>query len=168
MEKNLEMQFSEWGAKMQDDLTDVTLWAIKQGYANKDRICIHGISYGGYASMQAVVKEPDLYKCSIPDAGIYDITLQWDKADTFSGGGNKKKKEAYFTRMLGSDWKTHINNRSPAHNVDKIKASLLLVHGKDDIRVPIENAYFLEEKLKEAGIKYKTLYKKDGHGFQKI
>lgn len=158
---------SEWGAKMQDDLTDATLWAIKQGYADKDRICMHGVSYGGYASMHAVVHEPDLYKCTIPDAGIYDIELQWKKADSFRG--NPKAKKNYFVKMFGTeDDESIINPRSPALNVDKVKAPILLVHGTEDVRVPIENAYFLEEKLEEAGKPYETLYKKDGHGFQKV
>ena len=158
---------SEWGAKMQDDLTDVTKWAINQGYADKDRVCIHGVSYGGYASMQAVVREPDLYKCAIPDAGVYDINLQMKKADSFYGG-KTKQKHWFLSKMLGDNWELLMNERSPAYNVDKIKADLLLVHGKEDVRVPIENSYILEEKLKKAGKKYQTLYKKDGHGFQNV
>lgn len=157
----------EWGAKMQDDITDATLWAINNNYADKNRICIHGVSYGGYASMQAVVREPDLYKCSIPDAGVYDIDLQMKKADSFYGG-RTKQKHWFLEKMLGKDWESQMNVRSPVYNVDKIKAALLLVHGTEDVRVPIENSYRLEEKLKEAGIKYETLYKKDGHGFQTI
>jgi dipeptidyl aminopeptidase/acylaminoacyl peptidase len=158
----------EWGYKMQDDLTDVTHWAINQGYADKDRVCIHGVSYGGYASMQAVVKEPDLYKCSIPDAGIYDVELQWKKADSFKGG-RTKQKEYYMKKMMGDDYENVMPKISPAHHIDKLKAKLLLVHGHDDVRVPIENAYFLEKKLKEAGKPYETIYKKkEGHGFHKI
>lgn len=157
----------EWGAKMQDDLTDVTLWAVNKGFADKNRICIHGVSYGGYASMQAVVREPDLYKCAIPDAGVYDIELQMKKADSFYGGKTKQKKW-YLNKMLGENWGKAMYERSPANNVDKIKAKLLLVHGKQDVRVPIENSYLLEKKLKQAGISYETLYRDDGHGFQKI
>ena len=41
----------------------------------ENKVCIHGVSYGGYASLQAVVKEPDLYQCSIPDAGTYELTV---------------------------------------------------------------------------------------------
>lgn len=157
----------EWGNKMQDDITDATLWAINNNYADKDRVCIHGVSYGGYASMQAVVREPDLYKCSIPDAGVYDIDLQMKKADSFYGG-RTKQKHWYLEKMLGKDWENQMDARSPTFHVDKIKAKLLLVHGTEDVRVPIENSYVLEKKLKEAGIKYETIYKKDGHGFQKI
>ncbi len=162
-----EAGHGEWGRKMQDDLTDATLWAVKQGYADRDKICIHGISYGGYAAMHAVVHEPDLYKCSIPDAGIYDIDLQWKKADSFRG--NPKARDNYFVTMFGThEDEEIITSRSPALNVDKVKADLLLVHGKEDVRVPIENAYFLEKQLKAAGKPYDTIYKKDGHGFQKV
>ncbi len=156
-----------WGTKMQDDITDATLWAIKQGYADKDRVCIHGVSYGGYAAMQAVVREPDLYKCTIPDAGIYEVELQWKKADSFKT--NPKARKSYFKIMFGTyEDQALLDSRSPALNLDKVKTPIFLVHGTKDVRVPIDNAYFLEEKLKEKGIMYQTMYKKDGHGFQKV
>lgn len=159
--------YTYWGTKMQDDITDATKWAINQGYADKDRICIHGVSYGGYASMQAVVREPDLYKCTIPDAGIYEVELQWKKADSFKG--NRKARQNYFKQMFGTyEDQAVLDSRSPALNLENLKADIFLVHGTEDVRVPIENAYFLEKKLKEKGVKYKTMYKKDGHGFQKI
>jgi dipeptidyl aminopeptidase/acylaminoacyl peptidase len=161
-----EAGYHEWGSKMQDDITDATLWAIAQGYADKDRICMHGVSYGGYASMQAVVKEPDLYACSMPDAGPYELHEQWKKADSFKQ--NKKARNWYLERMLGSAGEERNKERSPVYHLDKLKAPLLIIHGEEDVRVPIENAYILEEKLKEKGIKYETMYREDGHGFQKI
>lgn len=161
-----EAGYGEWGTTMQDDLTDATLWAVNKGYADKDRLCIHGVSYGGYAALNAVVREPDLYKCSIPDAGLYEIELQWDKADSFKG--RPKAKENYKKQSFGSTDKTVLDARSPALHVDKIKAALLLVHGTEDVRVPIDNAYFLEEQLKKAGKSYEKIYRKDGHGFQQV
>lgn len=151
---------------MQDDLTDATLWAIQQGYADPERICIHGSSYGGYASMQGIIKEPELYKCAIADAGIYDNDLQWEKADSFKG--NKKGHEEYLRQMFGTDDNMElINSRSPAMNIKDIKAAILLTHGTKDVRVPFENAEALEKSLKNNGIKFETFFKKDGHGFSK-
>lgn len=161
----VEAGSGEWGAKMQDDLTDATLWAIEKGLADKDRVCIHGISYGGYASMQAVVKEPELYQCSIPEAGPYEIDLQWAKADSFRN--NRKAGENYKKYSFGTE-EGVIKERSPVYHVDKLKAALLIIHGEKDVRVPIDNAYLLEEKLKEAGKEYDTFYREDGHGFQKV
>ena len=156
----------EWGAKMQDDITDATHWAIKQGLADPERVCIHGVSYGGYASMQAVVKEPDLYKCSIPDAGVYEMAVQWDEADSFKGYKGSERKKWYMERSIGGYDK--VKERSPVYHVDKLKADLFIVHGGEDVRVPIINAEILEEKLKEAGKDYITMYKdEEGHGFSK-
>ncbi|MGV6851037.1 MAG: alpha/beta hydrolase family protein [bacterium] len=155
--------YTVWGTKMQDDLTDATHWAINSGLADPDRICIHGVSYGGYASMQAVVREPDLYKCTIPDAGLYEFKLQWSKADSFIGARSKYKAN-YMEQAIGG--LENNEERSPVYHVDKVKANILIVHGTKDVRVPIENAYLLEKKLKQAGKPYQKIYKKDGHGFQ--
>jgi len=156
--------FQEWGAKMQDDLTDATWWAIKTGIADKNRICIHGVSYGGYASLQAVVKEPDLYKCAIPDAGVYEMAVQWDKADSFRGSHASEAKEWYMNRAIGGY--DFVKERSPVYHLDKLKAALFLVHGESDVRVPIINAELVEEELKRLGKPYLKMYKEEeGHGF---
>ena len=152
---------------MQDDLADATLWAIKQGYADKDRICMHGISYGGYASMHAAVRHPDLYQCVIPEAGLYDIELQWDKADSFRNASTAYKN-SYIVQSFGSTDKEVLEARSPAFNADKVKVPVFLIHGEDDVRVPIDNAYVMEEALKKEGKEVKTYYREDGHGFQKV
>ncbi|MDG1858100.1 MAG: prolyl oligopeptidase family serine peptidase, partial [Emcibacteraceae bacterium] len=55
----------QWGDKILNDINDGTKWAIEQGYADPNNICIMGDTYGGYAALQAIVKEQSLYKCSI-------------------------------------------------------------------------------------------------------
>lgn len=162
-----EAGYGEWGEKMQDDLADATLWAIKQGFADKDRVCMHGISYGGYASMHAAVRHPDLYQCVIPEAGLYDIELQWDKADSFRNASSAYKN-SYIVQSFGSTDKEVLEARSPAFNADKVKIPVFLIHGEDDVRVPIANAYVMEKALKKAGKDVKTYYREDGHGFQKV
>ena len=51
----------QWGKAMQDDLTDATRWAIAQQIADPSRICLYGASYGGYAALMGVAREPALY-----------------------------------------------------------------------------------------------------------
>ena len=60
--KHVKSANKEWGRKMQDDVTDSVKWAVSQGIANPDKVCIHGASYGGYAVMAGITKSPDLYK----------------------------------------------------------------------------------------------------------
>lgn len=162
-----EAGYGEWGTKMQDDLADATLWAINQGFAAKDRVCMHGISYGGYASMHAAVRHPELYQCVIPEAGLYDIELQWDKADSFRNA-SEAYKNSWLARSFSSSDPAVLKERSPAYHADKVKVPVFLIHGEDDIRVPIENAYVMEEALKKAGKEVKTYYREDGHGFQNV
>jgi len=155
--------YGEWGAKMQDDLTDATLWAIKEGFAERDKVCISGASYGGYASMMGAVREPDLYACVVAYAGVYDLKLMFEKGDIPS----QESGLIFLRKVIGEDEEL-LRQRSPVYNLDRVKAPVLIVHGKEDRRVDIEHAYRLRKGLKELGKPYEWLMKpKEGHGFYK-
>jgi dipeptidyl aminopeptidase/acylaminoacyl peptidase len=64
---------NQWGGLMQDDLTDATKWLIAQGFADPNRICVMGASYGGYAALMGPIKEPGLYKCAISINGVINL-----------------------------------------------------------------------------------------------
>ena len=153
--------YGQWGAAMQDDLTDATLQLIEQGIADKNRICIYGASYGGYAALMGVIREPDLYQCAIGSMGVYDIPMlftEGDIPDSRSGIG-------YLKRVLGEDTAKQ-KQYSPAYNTDKIKVPLLLIHGMQDQRTPIEQFEALEDALKKNNKQYqKLILSKDGHGY---
>ncbi len=149
------------GAEMQDDLTDATLWAVEQGYADKNRLCIYGGSYGGYAALMGVVKEPDLYKCAIGYVGLYDIDLI-KKSDIWS----RKSGQQFAREAWGIDDKNFVKERSPIFHLDKLKAAVMIVHGRDDQRVHVQNAYDLAEALDKKGHPYEYMVKpNEGHGF---
>jgi dipeptidyl aminopeptidase/acylaminoacyl peptidase len=76
-----EASFKQWGQAMQDDITDATRWVIAQGVADPHRICIFGGSYGGYAALEGVIKEPDLYRCAIGYVGVYDLRMMFSQGD---------------------------------------------------------------------------------------
>jgi dipeptidyl aminopeptidase/acylaminoacyl peptidase len=155
--------YQKWGREMQDDVTDATRWAIKEGIADPERICIYGGSYGGYATLQALVREPDLYKCGIGVAGVYSLPMMWKKFDGMRLGSRKFTK-VFLTNVLGTDEAT-LKAYSPAFNVDKIKAAVFIIHGSEDVRVPIDQAELLAENLKKAGIPYEWMVRAEGHGF---
>ena len=69
------------GNQWQDDLTDATRWAIDEGIADPERICIAGGSYGGYAALMGVVREPDLYQCAIGIVGVYSLPMMQKRGD---------------------------------------------------------------------------------------
>lgn len=153
--------YKQWGLSMQDDLTDATEWAIKQGYADPKRICIYGASYGGYAALQGAVREPDLYKCAIGYAGVYDLRVQMDKSDT----QRTDRGTAYLKLALGED-RDDLLRRSPLSGAERIKADVLLLHGKDDQRVPFKNFQEFTAALDRQGKHYDKLVEPlEGHGF---
>jgi dipeptidyl aminopeptidase/acylaminoacyl peptidase len=153
--------FRQWGLSMQDDLTDATKWAIHQGYADAQRICIYGASYGGYAAIEGAVREPDLYKCAVGYSGIYDLRVQLTNSDT----EQTDRGDAYLKLALGYD-QDDLLRRSPLSGVDRIKAALLLIHGGEDPRVPFKNFKELTKALDQDGKHYETLVEPDeGHGF---
>lgn len=151
----------QWGKIMQDDVTDGTLWAVKQGFADKDKMCIYGGSYGGYAALMGVVKEPDLYKCAIGYVGLYDLPL-----DLTIGDINETEEGRYFNKKTVGDDTKELSKYSPAHHADKIKAGIFLVHGGQDERVPVEHLEVMAKALDKVGHPYeKMVIEGEGHGF---
>lgn len=163
--------WKEWGGKMQDDVTDATRWAIEQGIADPERICIYGGSYGGYAALMGVIKEPDLYQCAVGYVGVYD--LPWFRSGDGSdisrqqaaGREGRQAFERFMSTAVGSD-EEKLRANSPVHNVEKIEADLFLVHGGSDVRVVVGHMERLEKALDEVGKDYESMVKEEeGHGF---
>lgn len=155
----LRAGYRQWGQAMQDDLTDATRWAIAEGIADPARICIYGASYGGYASLMAVAKEPALYACAVGNVGVYDLELMHRRGDIpyrFSG--------RHFLRdALGSEG---LREHSPNHLAERIRVPVLLSAGAEDRRAPMAHTERMESALRQAGGQVEALYfKGEGHGF---
>lgn len=69
---------------MQDNLADAAKWAISKGYADPKRIAIGGASYGRYATLMGLIKNPELFRCGFEWVGVTDIglmySLSWNDA----------------------------------------------------------------------------------------
>lgn len=150
---------SEWGGRMQDDLTDATRWAIAQEIADPERICIYGASYGGYAALMGVAKEPTLYRCAVGYVGVYDLPqLHEDDADL------ARWAEAWANEWLGDP--AQLAARSPNRLAAQIKVPVFLAAGGLDETAPIKHSRMLEKALRKAGVPVETLYyPTEGHGF---
>ena len=156
--------YRQWAGAMQDDLTDATRWAIKTGVAEAGRVCIHGWSYGGYAALMSVVREPDLYACSVPAAGVYDQDIQYRKAD-FARATRWGKK--YMDRVIGPSAEDR-RRASPITYLERLRTPLFIVHGEEDARVPVDHARELQKRLKAAGVQARYMEEaNEGHGFYK-
>jgi len=153
--------YRQWGRSMQDDVTDVTQWAIDSGIATEDGVCIFGGSYGGYAAMMGAIREPDLYQCVIAYVGVYDLELMFKKGDI----PTRRSGLVYLKQAVGED-EEDLRARSPVHNLDKLKAPVFIVHGGEDFRVDIAHAHELRKGLEKLDKPYEWMVKvNEGHGF---
>lgn len=153
--------YREWGGRMQDDVSDATRWAIAQGIADPQRVCIFGASYGGYAALEGAVKEPDLYRCTIGYVGVYDLRLMLTRGDIpqSSSGDN------YLELVLGHD-RDQLWDRSPIAHLDRLKAKVMLIVGGQDKRVPPIHGENLHSALNKAKVEHEWLYQRtEAHGF---
>ena len=149
----------EWGGRMQQDLTDATRWAIEHKVAITDRICLYGASYGGYAALMGVATEPDLYRCAVGYAGVYDLVKMHRDVANY-GGGNL----TWADQWIGP--RDRLDAVSPTRLAACIKAPVFLAAGGADRRAPIEHSERMEKALTAAGVPVETLYyPREGHGF---
>ncbi|MEO8366839.1 MAG: S9 family peptidase [Pseudoxanthomonas sp.] len=149
----------QWGLAMQDDLTDATRWAIQQGIADPGKICIFGASYGAYAALMGVAKEPSLYRCAAGYVGVYDLPTMHG-ADSRDG----KSSKTFANEWYGDP--ATLATVSPNRMADRIKVPVFLAAGGEDEIAPMAHSTMMERALGKTGIPVETLYyKTEGHGF---
>ena len=152
--------FGKWGREMQNDITDAVKWSIAAGLADRNRICIYGASYGAYAALSGVYREPDMFKCAIGMSGVYDLPLMFEKGDI----KDLDRGVQYLKEAVGTD-ENDMRARSPVYNADKIKAAVMLIHGRDDERAPFEHALRMRGALQKAGKQPEWISEgREGHG----
>lgn len=152
-----------WGTKIQQDIAEAYQWLVKQKKAQANNVCIMGASFGAYSAIQSAAIYPDLYKCAIGNAGIYDLELMFEEGDI----RKHKIGKTYLKKVLGTD-KEVLRSMSPVNYADKIKIPLLLAHGEEDERAPVEHVERLKEALDKQGKTYEWfVIDKEGHGFYK-
>lgn len=146
-----EAGHGEWGGKMQDDITDGVNLLIKKQWADPERVCIIGGSYGGYAALAGGAFTPDLYKCVAAIAPVTDLNWMLTLEKRESGGDSAVYE--YWKKLIGdkSKDKAKIEAISPANAAANFKAPVLLIHGNDDTVVPIGQSIRMENELKKAG-----------------
>ena len=146
---------------IQDDLIDGAKAAITQSGIDAKRICTFGISFGGYSALMLPIREPDMFKCAIGYAGVYDLAyISQDHRIVKS-----KSLTAFFKQTLGEN-EDELARQSPSKQADKIKIPVWLVHGGKDEIAPVEHAKRMREALIKAGHPPEwTMEPDEGHGF---
>lgn len=156
------MGYRNWGTTMIDDMTDAVDWAVKEGIADPGRICTYGASYGGYAALQSVVRNPDKYRCTVGYVGVYSLPLMFKDGDIPESESGRN-----FLKRVMPETADEQRRQSAAFNVDKINIPVMLVQGAKDRRVPMSQYRSLLDALTSAGKppEMTVVEPKEGHGF---
>ena len=148
------------------DLQDVLAAAdfLKQtGYPDPKKIIAMGGSYGGYMTMMAVTKAPDVWAAGVPIVPFVNWFTEIENEDPvlqqsdLATMGDPKKNPEFF------------RDRSPFFFVDQIKAPLLLLAGGHDPRCPKEETIQVVDAIKKhGGVADYKIYENEGHGFARV
>jgi dipeptidyl aminopeptidase/acylaminoacyl peptidase len=154
--------YREMGTGMQQDMIDAVQWAVDQGYVDKERVCVYGASYGGYSALMQPIRAPKLYKCAIDFAGVYDLRLESSRSETRRSRASKN----FMDQAWGSNDDAYTKANSPNDLFDKFNVPVLIIHGEEDRRVPVQNAKQLRAALDKADKPYEWMVReKEQHGF---
>lgn len=168
-DKLFKAGWKKWGLSMQDDVTDVTRWAIANNLADAKRIAIAGGSYGGYATMMGLLKEPELYQAGINIVGVTDIEMMYTIGWSDFMDADNPWVRFGMPLMIGDKNKdtAQFATTSPLQQANRIKRPVLMAYGEDDLRVPLPHGTKMRDALIASGNKDVewVQYEGEGHGF---
>jgi dipeptidyl aminopeptidase/acylaminoacyl peptidase len=154
--------FDMGGGDLQDVLAGVD-WIKQTGFVDPKKLIVMGGSYGGYMSMMAVTKAPDVWAAGVPIVPFVNYFTEVQNEDPalrefdLATMGDPVKNKALW------------EDRSPINFVDRIKAPLLLLAGGNDPRCPKSEALQVVDAVKRrGGVVDIKIYEDEGHGFSRL
>jgi dipeptidyl aminopeptidase/acylaminoacyl peptidase len=155
-------RFDLGGGDMRDVIAGAR-WLVEQGYADPQRLAITGGSYGGYLTMTALTKHPQVFA-----AGSALVPyLNW-----FTEHENEREDLRYWDlENFGDPVKDADRYReySPIYFMESIVAPVQMIAGANDTRCPASETEQAEAVLKDLGVPHEVIiYPDEGHGFRKI
>ncbi len=152
----------EWYATMQDDVNDVAKWAVDEGWADPDRLAIMGGSYGGYATLAGMTRDPELWACGVDIVGPSHIATLLSTIPPYW-----EPMKVMFEQRVGSmDDPEYLDSISPLMHVDRIARPLLIGQGANDPRVKISESDQIVAAMNKQGIPVTyVVFPDEGHGF---
>ncbi|MDD2861211.1 MAG: S9 family peptidase [Acidiphilium sp.] len=156
---------NEWARAMDDDLLDAVDWAITANIADPARVAIMGGSYGGYATLASMTRNPTTFACGVDIVGPSNLETLLATIPPYWEAGR-----AIFHRSIGNpdtaDGLALLRERSPVHLADRLARPLLIGQGANDPRVKQAESDQMVAALKAKGIPVTyVLFPDEGHGF---
>jgi dipeptidyl aminopeptidase/acylaminoacyl peptidase len=142
--------FQDWGGLPYGDVIDATQWAIERGYADPKRVCVVGASFGGYIALAAATRDSMLFRCAVSIAGVSDLQeLQRDN--------HAFQQWQIVNLSVGTDQR-RLKQYSPLRSASQMDIPLLMIHGKHDYTVDVEQTKRMAAELKRNDKDFKVVY----------
>jgi dipeptidyl aminopeptidase/acylaminoacyl peptidase len=148
-----------------DDLADIVAAADflkNEPPVDPKRIAVTGISYGGYLTMCALTKYPDLWAAG---AALFPF-VNW-----FTEYANEREDLRYWDRENMGDPSQdpeRFREVSPIFFLDRVRAAVQLVAGGKDPRCPMSESLRARDALVKLSKPVEFVaYEDEGHGFRR-
>ncbi len=156
--------FKEWGAKMQDDITDGVHWLIDQKIADPSRIGIYGFSFGGFSALHGLMSNPELYRCGASYSGFTNLFTYFKDIPPYFRPYLQMYYETVGNPETDADY---FRAASPVFHTDKIKVPVLIAQGARDPRVNMNETHQFVKELKKKKVPVTYIFKEgEGHVFR--
>ena len=156
--------FKEWGAKMQDDITDGVHWLIEEKIADPSRIGIYGFSFGGFSALHGLMSSPELYRCGASYSGFTNLFTYFKDIPPYFRPYLQMYYETVGNPETDADY---FRAASPVFHTDKIKVPVLIAQGARDPRVNMNETHQFVKELKKKKVPVTYIFKEgEGHVFR--
>jgi dipeptidyl aminopeptidase/acylaminoacyl peptidase len=145
------------------DLAACVDWLVQHGNADPNRIAVMGASYGGFMTLAAVTSYPERWAAGVDIVGI----ANWRTFLENTGAFRRRHREAEYGSLEEDG--DFLDEISPIHRADRIRAPMIILHGANDPRVPVGESDQIVRVLKEheVPVEYHR-YPDEGHGLVKL
>ena len=159
----LQANYRDLGGSDLNDVLDAAGWIKKSPFVDPKKLVVMGASYGGYLTMMALTKAPDMWAAGVAIVPFVNWTTELANIDP-----NMRQTDiAIMGDPVGN--KALYADRSPINFIDRIKAPLLLLAGGNDPRCPASEAQQVAAAIKKnGGFVQLKIYENEGHSFSRI
>lgn len=145
------------------DIGSLVEYLVSEGIADKERMAVTGMSYGGFMTLSCATRLPDLWCCAIDTVGMYNLESFLENTAEY----RRAHRETEYGSL--AHHRDILRKVSPIDKIDDIQAPLMVIQGRNDPRVPAEEAEQVVGTLREKGHTVEYLcYEDEGHGIGKL
>jgi dipeptidyl aminopeptidase/acylaminoacyl peptidase len=146
------------------DVGAMLVWIALHKEFDSKHVVVAGGSYGGYLALATLVNYSDRLRGGVDVSGIADFVSFLSNTAPY----RQDQRRAEYGDERDLDMRSFLRRISPLTNADRITRPLLVVHGKNDPRVPLSEAEQIVNKLRSKGREVWYLLAADeGHGYRK-